>query len=155
VPTVVWTGGTNSNWSNDGNWSGGAKPTSSQVALFNSGSVNCTIDSSVNVGGIAVTSGYSGSITQAAGQTITVGSSGWSQAARTFTGGNSAIDINGPFSLSGGTFTASSGAMTVSGNFTLASGVTFTKGGTLTFDGDLTVTDNTDPKQNLGNVTFQ
>jgi len=63
----------------------------------------------VSVDALQVNSGYTNTLTQSSGKTVTVGSGGFSQAAGTFAGGDSAIDINGAFALSGGTFTSTSG----------------------------------------------
>lgn len=85
----IWTGaGGNVNWNNGANWSGGTSPSStSHYALFNSTcSSNCspTINVSISVGGIRVNSGYSGTITLGSGNSLTIDSKGWVQAAGTF-----------------------------------------------------------------------
>jgi hypothetical protein len=80
-------GGADHNWSNPLNWSGDTIPGSGDIALFDSTSTNdSTIDAGFagSVAGIQINSGYTGSITQAAGVILTVGSSGYSQATGTF-----------------------------------------------------------------------
>ena len=77
-----WTGAADNNWSNTNNWSttsggtGGASvPGSGDVANFDAnGLVNCTLDATVNVAGLTVTSGYTMTITQST-NTITIGTS--------------------------------------------------------------------------------
>ena len=157
TPAFTWTGlGADNNWSTGGNWQGGGAPASGNTAIFNAtASKSVTIDTTVNVAGVTIASGYTGTITQGAGQTITVGAGGYSQSGGTFSGGNSAIDANGSFSLGGGAFTNTSGVLSVSGNFTLANGVTFNaNSGTLKLDGDLTYTDNRGPQVSVGAVVI-
>src|SRR3989338_10939407 len=105
--TATWTnGGGDGLWSTCTNWSGGTGtggcPGTADIATFNSTSTaNAAIDAAVSVAGISIASTYSGIITQNTGITVTIGSSGFSQAGGTFNGGNSNIDINdGAFSLS-------------------------------------------------------
>ncbi|KKW00632.1 MAG: hypothetical protein UY34_C0024G0010, partial [Parcubacteria group bacterium GW2011_GWA2_48_9] len=67
-----------------------------------------------------------------------------------------AVVTDNNFSVSGGTFTpAPNSDLKIKNDFTLTAGTTFTKAsgsGKLIFNGDLTFTDNTSPKQDLGNV---
>jgi hypothetical protein len=111
--TRTWDGGGgDNNWSTDANWSDDTEPTSSDVAQFDSTSTkNCTIDASISVLGIAVNSGYTGTITQGSSNTITVGTSNWTMATGTFTGGDSNITIDGTLTITGGTFTSTSGVL--------------------------------------------
>ena len=132
--TRTWTGlGTTNNWSEAANWS--ALPGAADIATFNATSVKpATIDGNISVAGIAINAGYTGTITQAAGVTVTVGASSFVQATGTFAGGNSAMTVNGAFTLSGGTFTASSGITTFALGFTHTAGGTFThNNGTVVF----------------------
>src|SRR5881409_4058189 len=133
-------GGADHNWSNPLNWSGDTIPGAGDVAVFDGTSTNdSTIDAGFagSVAGIQINAGYTGTVTKAAGVTLTVGSSGYSQATGTFTGGNSALDINGTFTLSGGTFNAPSGTLNFSSDVTVAAVATFNpNGGTVGFVGN-------------------
>lgn len=101
-------------------------PGSGDIATFSADSTtNSTIDADVNVAGINITSGYTGVITQNSTKTVTVGSSNYVQANGTFTGGDSNIDINGAFTLSGGQFTSTTATLSVTGVWTHTSGGTF------------------------------
>lgn len=125
---VTWDGGgATNNWSEALNWSTDALPTAADVATFNATNVkNCTVNVNPNVQGIDIQAGYTGTITQAAGVAVAAGTSGFLQAAGTFSGGSSAITVNGPLSISGGAFTSTTGELNVTG-----AGVTVT-GGSLT-----------------------
>ena len=131
--TKTWTGaGATNNWSLGANWSGGTVPVAADTVVFDTTSVkNVTVDVNVSVVALTVSVGYSGTLTQAAGRTITVGAGGWSQADGLFIGGSSAITLNGPFNLSGGSFTSTSGILTVTGGFTHSAGVLTASAGTV------------------------
>jgi len=120
-----WIATSGANWNNTANWSatsggtGGASvPGNNDVAFFDgAGGANgdCNINATVNVGGsggLNIGSGYGGTITQGA-FTITVGSTGWTQAGGTFTGSAAGMTLNGAFALSGGTFNAGSQTITI------------------------------------------
>ncbi len=94
--TRTWDGGGgDDNWSTAANWSDDTAPGASDVATFDGTSTKaCTIDANISVAGIDINPGYTGTVTQSASVTVTVGTSNYNQAAGTFTGGNSAIDIN-------------------------------------------------------------
>jgi gas vesicle protein len=98
---VHWTGGgSTDNWSDCDNW-GGTCPGSDDVAIFSSTSTkDAVIDTNVNILGIDIQSGYTGTITQNAGVTITLGTGNYNQADGTFQGGDSTITINGRFTMS-------------------------------------------------------
>ena len=148
----TWTGSVNSSWSNSGNWSGGV-PGSGDNATFNSGSVNCTIDATVNVSGMSI-SGYTGTISQGS-YAITVGSSNFVQTSGTFTGGDASFDLNGQFQLSGGTFTATSGTMYVSQYWTHTSGGTFAhNNGTVEIDRNSNLTIDVNSTETFYNLTL-
>jgi hypothetical protein len=113
VNPYVWVGlGGDANWTTVANWQGGAAPTSTQVAVFNSTCTsNCspTINSSISVRGIRMDSDYSGTITQGAGASITIGSAAFLQYGGNFTGANADIVLNGsPLIVNAGTFTSTS-----------------------------------------------
>ena len=119
-PNRYWVAATpGGNWNSTANWSdesggggGFSVPDSGSVAIFDGGGAgNCALDAAVNVAGINIGSGHSGTITQGAVD-ITVGSIGWTQAGGTFNGGSNPIAINGPVALSGGTFKSTSGTLT-------------------------------------------
>jgi hypothetical protein len=140
-----WIATTTANWNSTLNWSttsggaGGASvPGSADVAIFNAAKVgSCTINANVNVLGISIVSGYTGTISKGT-FTMTVGTTGYSQAAGTFSGGSGTISAK-LFTLTGGTFTSTSGNFTVGtpvGNATIFthSGGTFNhNNGTVTF----------------------
>ncbi len=114
-------GGATNNWNLAGNWVGGLVPGAGDVATFDGTSAkNATVNVSINVAGIDIQGTYLGVISQAAGSTVTIGASGFSEAGGTFTGGADPITITGPFSLTGGSFTSTSGTLSVSGAFTHA-----------------------------------
>jgi hypothetical protein len=62
---------------------------STDAVFFDPGysTANCTINANISVKGISINSGYTGTVTQSSGNTVTVGTSGYSQADGTFAGG--------------------------------------------------------------------
>jgi fibronectin-binding autotransporter adhesin len=123
--------GDGNKWSCALNWSSDIVPTSSDTVTFDGTSTkNATITATVSVAGMTIASGYSGIITQSGANTLTVGASGYSQAAGTFTGGSGSISIS-TFALSGGTFTSTTGTMSISSSWTHTAGGTFTANGGL------------------------
>lgn len=130
VKTWNPTGCASSSWNVGGNWSGGL-PGTGDVATFDGATSNCpvTVNTSIDVGGINITGGYTGTITQGNGNAINIRASGYTQNASgsTFTGGNATSDITldnngGDFTLTAGTFTASSGTFLFHDNFTINGG---------------------------------
>ncbi len=142
--------GTTSDWTVASNWvtaagaASGAAPGASDVATFDSGA-SCTnagsgtaaatilAGAAISVQGIDIKSTYSGTITQTTTATITVGSSGWTQVAGTFTGGSGAIIIGnsggtGDLSITGGSFTSTSGTLTALNNVTITGTFTHNSG---------------------------
>ena len=145
--------GDGNKWACAANWSGDTAPTASDVAIFDGTSTkDATIAANISVAGISINAGYTGTITQSGSFTVTVGSSHYSQADGTFTGGSGAIAITGTYTQSGGTFTSTSGTLTIGANlisattiFTLSGGTFNHNSGTATFDpthgcGDATYT---------------
>lgn len=137
----IWIGGGgNVNWNTGANWSGGSAPGAGNQAIFDSTCVtNCspTINTSISVASIRMKTGYTGTITQGAGNTITIGTNGWAQAAGTFIGGNSNIAIAGPSALVGGTFTSTSGVLNINGYDFKVAGATFNhNSGTFAYNGN-------------------
>lgn len=83
----IWDGGgPDVNWSTTTNWNPDGVPLSTERAVFNTSSLkSCTINTTLNVAGIQISAGYTGTISQN-GFPITLGSSGFSQADGTFLG---------------------------------------------------------------------
>ena len=127
LAVITWSGGGGTNnWSEAANWTGGL-PGTGDVATFDGTSAkDCTIDAPIDVQGINILAAYTGTITQAGANTITVGIGNLVQAGGTFTGSaaGATIDVNGDFTLSGGTFTSTSGRLEVFGAIA-SSGGTF------------------------------
>ncbi len=146
VASSAGTWNTTDNWAaSSGGSSGASVPGSTDNVVFDSaGTQNCTIDATVDVLGIDIQSGYSGTISQGA-NAVAIGSSGFSQADGIFTGGTETItlDWEADFTLSGGTFTCSSGTTYFGDNFThTAGGVFLHNNGTVEFsdyDGTINV----------------
>ncbi|MDD5152853.1 MAG: hypothetical protein PHS95_02525, partial [Candidatus Pacebacteria bacterium] len=122
MPNRYWVGSAGGNWSDSANWSesanscgvgGGASvPGTSDIAYFvsnctNSASMNATID----VAGIDIASGYSGTISPSSSVSITAGTSGFVQAGGTFTSTAGTMVISGTFNRTGGTFNHNSGTV--------------------------------------------
>jgi alpha-tubulin suppressor-like RCC1 family protein len=134
----TWLGSTHdAKWSTAGNWSGGVKPGVGNVAIFTSACASyCSVmvDEAASVLGMDIQASFTGTISQQV-YNMTVGVSGWSQAAGTFTGhGSYNLTNSGDFSLSGGTF---SGGLvtTVSGSAVSITGGTFTIANTFSLAG--------------------
>jgi len=136
VPAYTWNGAINSDWHTAGNWSTNVVPGSGNIALFTAPFNNpADINSDINIGGIQIIGGYSGTITQTNGTSITIGSSGYSQSSGTFTGGNatSNIIVNGPMTLNGGTYNAAAGTTTLNYDYTYVAGIFNHQSGTFHF----------------------
>lgn len=108
-----WVGASNGVWHSTSNWSnssGGSSgysiPGSADVAIFDAGSTrNCTITSNVDVQGIMINMGYTGTILLSNGITAVITEAGFRQTGGVFTGSGGEILVNGPFDLTGGLFT--------------------------------------------------
>ncbi len=150
--TKTWTGNAgNTFWNDAGNWSGGV-PGSGDEALFDSGANPANINVSIDIAVIQISAGYSGTITQASGVTVTlsgltitcdpvVGAAFLSicQHNGTFTGTNaSLLNFNGGFTLMGGTFTAGPGNFSSAPfrSFDIKGGVFNSASGTTTINVD-------------------
>ncbi|MGZ6379047.1 MAG: hypothetical protein ACXWO2_10920, partial [Candidatus Limnocylindrales bacterium] len=154
--TRTWTGlGPSNNWNDALNWSGNAVPGAADVATFDgTSSKNATINVAANVLGVTIAAGYGGTITQAAGIAVTVGATGFSQAAGAFAGGTAAITVNGPFSISGGAYASTNGTLSVSGAYTHTLGGTFAPAaGTVAFTGGVATID-VAVSETFNNLTF-
>ncbi|MGH2395134.1 MAG: hypothetical protein ACRDGH_16860, partial [Candidatus Limnocylindria bacterium] len=132
---LTWDGGGLTDlWSDPLNWSSDLIPGAADTAVFDGTSVkNATIAINTSVQGVAINAGYTGTITQSAGVTLTVGSAAFSQAAGTFVGGTAAMTVNGAFTLSGGSFTSTTGTLTITGAATKSGGTFTHNGGTVAF----------------------
>lgn len=134
--SFIWTGGGgNSNWNTGLNWSGGSAPGAGSRVVFDGTCVsNCSPNMTVStsVYAVRVLTGYTGTITQNASQTLTVGDGGWFHQTGTFTGGNSTVTIYGPFTVAGGTYTSTSTTTNLGSHFKITGG-TFSAGTTYTF----------------------
>ena len=134
---ITWTNGSaDGKWGTAANWDSGTVPGSTDIAIFNNSSItNCSILSNISVEGIDIQAGYTGTITQNNGFTITVDTSDFKIADGNFIGGNSIIDINGDLIISGGVFTATTADVKLSGDFTFSGGTFNHNNGTFRFDG--------------------
>lgn len=135
----TWVGlGGDALWTNPQNWSDNAAPGLADTAKFIAAACtsNCspTINTSISIGGIEISAGYPGTITQAAGQSIIIGSNGWSQLGGTFVGSDSNMTVNSTFTLTGGSFTATSAQMLVTSGFNTIGGSFLHNNGLLRFD---------------------
>ena len=112
--TCTWTGATNANWSNAGNWStcGGVAPTSADTVSFTSGSVASTVDTAYTVAALTV-NGYTGTITLGANLTV---SGAYSQSTATVDLGTNTFSISGDASFTSGMI--KNGAVSVSSGAT-------------------------------------
>jgi fibronectin-binding autotransporter adhesin len=138
LPPFVWTGnGANSNWTTIENWSQNTVPGVGDTAIFGAYcTTNCnpTIAANISVKGFNIESGYTGTITQPASITFSIGTDGWVQAGGTFAGGNSNVTISGPFTFSGGTYTATSAETLLANGMNYTAGTFAHNNGTLRFD---------------------
>ena len=136
--TITWDGGgSDNNWSTCANWDNADTcPGPADIATFNATSIkDVTIDNDPNVSGIDIQIGYTGTITQSLGVTITVGSAGYVQNDGVFTGSNADIILNGPLTLNGGDFYSSSGSLNIAGDVYFNAGSFFHNSGTITYVG--------------------
>ena len=141
--TKYWIGGTAGDFNDNSRWSttsGGANdttaPGSTDVATFDgSGLGSATITTNLDVDGINILAGYTGTLTQNSGVTLTVGASAFNQAGGIFVGSNATIDVNDSFTLSGGAFTSTSGSLFIARHFTLSGGTFTHNSGTIVING--------------------
>lgn len=119
MPTAyTWTGNAgDGNFATAGNWWGGVVPGTSNTAIFDyhycKNHCNVALNANISVAGVQISTAYPGTLTQLSGKTLTVGSSGWIQGGGTFSGGDSAITVNGVASITGGSFISTSGTFTI------------------------------------------
>lgn len=140
--TKYWIGTSGGAFATGANWSTTAgsacgtnanttAPGSTDVATFDTCTNNVALAAAVDVAGINITTNYSGTLTQNAGVSVTVGTSNYSQAAGVFAGSNAAIAMNGTFALSGGVFTSTSATLTIITDWTMSGGIFFHNSGTI------------------------
>lgn len=148
---ITWTGLAGDGlWSTAGNWTNNTIPGVNDIAIFGSkcSGANCNVsmNTTVNVKGVRLQASYAGTITQPAGIAITVGTSGWTQDAGTFVGGDSGVQIVGPFALNGGSYTATTGLSTFRRSVVFAGAPVFVANG-----GSVELS----PSTSVGAVTWQ
>lgn len=158
-----WTGNAlDGNFMTAGNWQGGVAPTSADVVVFNDAycgaNCNANIVSPVNIRGIHMESGYTGTITQSDGQAITIGSRSWIQQSGTFLGSNAGITINRNLSVTGGSFLATSATLYIQ-NSAVATASFLHNGGTVSLGangtGNVGLSFGANPLNNLSiNVSY-
>ncbi|MFN4896123.1 MAG: beta strand repeat-containing protein, partial [Pseudomonadota bacterium] len=109
-----WQPTSGNNWNTAANWSPSGVPTSANTVYFDSAysTANCNINANIDVNGFIINSGYTGTITQGASNTIAIRTIGYSQADGVFNGSSANIDTTS-FTLTGGTFNSTSGTLQV------------------------------------------
>lgn len=156
----TWTGASNNNWSTGANWCGtvsspglsgtcpgGSAPsnaaTNTHRAFFNSticSGASCNVNINANAQAYAITmqSDYTGTITQQATRTLTVGPGAYTQNAGTFVGADADIYFAGNSAINAGTFTSTSANLNMYySGLTIAPAATFNHGnGTLLYTGE-------------------
>ncbi|MDP9468964.1 MAG: autotransporter adhesin family protein, partial [Chloroflexota bacterium] len=140
--TRTWDGGGGDGlWSTAANWTADTVPIAGDTVTFNGTSTtSATIDMAVTVAIFQVNAGYTGTITQAAGQPLDITTS-YTQSAGTFAGGASTITVTGTTTVNaGGTFNGGTSTISLNGALTVAAGGAFTStSGTMTLTGALTL----------------
>jgi hypothetical protein len=99
-----WISDSSSNWNNPSNWSQSVIPNTDETAVFTSAHTgSCGLDTTVEVAGMGVDSGYTGTIFQNR-FSISIGKDGLLFSDGTFAGGGADIHVAGDISFSGGFF---------------------------------------------------
>ena len=134
-----WVGVLPGNWNIASNWSatsvgaGGATvPGTTDIAIFDGGSVSCTINIPITVLGITVSSGYTGTISHGANAIAVTGAALFGGG--TFSGGSSNITITGIFTLSATVFTSTSATLELRDNAAFTGGSFAHNNGTVRFN---------------------
>jgi hypothetical protein len=97
--TCTWNPPSGNSFNTVANWSCGHVPVVTDDVVFNATkTTSCTLDTSPAVLSFSINSGYTGTFTQSAAQTLTI-SGAFTQGAGTFVGGNSAIQSGANFNL--------------------------------------------------------
>ena len=139
-----WVSGSASNWNNTSNWSltsGGAGgqsvPIYDSTVFFDSGGIgSCTIDTTVSVMGLNVSTGYSGVIGQNS-YDMTVGSLGFYLNDGSFGGQSANVRIDGTGFIGGCRFTSTDRTLSLGGILTFSpagSGYFHANGGIVSLD---------------------
>lgn len=120
-----WTGNAgDGNLFTAANWQGLQVPPADAVVVFNDAhcgaNCNANIPAATTLRGILMEAGYTGTISQAPGATISIGIKGHRQYGGTFLGSDAAITIDGPVQLQGGTFRSTSGILYSRSNVSIA-----------------------------------
>jgi hypothetical protein len=131
--TIYWKGaGVDTKWSTVANWSGSVVPGAGDTALLTGVSVkDATIPATTTVGGISITSAYTGTVSQSGGSILTVGTGSFVMGGGTFKGGSGYTVIQSGLTLSGGVLVAPSRGLSVLGNVTRTGGSYTPNHGTL------------------------
>ena len=161
---ITWTGGgVTNNWSEGANWTGGVIPGMGDIAIFDGTSTkNATVDTSVSIQGLHINAGYTGTIAEASGTTLSISNSFvqsdgtfvcgsgatiffdnvvFTQSAGVFNCTDGTFDSHGILlTLNQGRFEAPAGTMTLGaqfgGSFTKSAGATFNhNNGTIILNG--------------------
>jgi hypothetical protein len=118
-------GGTDNNWNNPDNWNPNGVPQNSwdDVIFDGTSTKNCNINVAVSVRSINVNTGYSGTITQVNGNSLTfAGPAASSFNDGSFIGGNSTIFFGSDLSITGGAdFLSTSAELRIQGHFDYSS----------------------------------
>ncbi|HMT09080.1 MAG TPA: hypothetical protein PKA82_13830, partial [Pyrinomonadaceae bacterium] len=136
-------GGATNNWSDAANWQRNVVPINTLVVYFNAtSSKNAVIDSSLQVNGLRILSGYSGTISHATPTILlTVGSGSgtqnYQQSGGTYAAG--LLDVIGVTQILGGTFAGTAQQKRHFGDLSI-SNATYSSTGTAKVSGNLTVT---------------
>ncbi len=154
-----WVSTNNGNWNNNNNWSttaggaggAGAPGTADEVFFDDAFDNSVTLNATVSVSGIKMSSGYSGTFTQGT-RTITVANN-LTLDGGIFAGGSAAITVGDTFKLNGANFTSTSGTMDLQGDFVMTGGSFNTNNGTVRFSGTTTQSVSSTVPVNFNNIS--
>jgi len=155
---ITWTNANGTGlWNDAGNWSA-TVPGPADLAIFNTTSTDdCLININVNVRGIALQTGYTGTVTQGAGFRLTVGTQDVFLAEGAFIGGDSPIDMNdGNFVIRGGRFVSTSDTLFLDVNLVVTdSGLFYHNSGTIKFNDGANRAINVNSRDTLFNMVVE
>ena len=158
-----WVATDGGDWHESANWSassggeGGATvPGSGDVAVFDDNSGDCVLNDDVEVGGLHLTAGFQGRVSQGSA-VLAIGDGRFDVAGGEFSGGSENITIDmgattggAPLALLGGVFTSSSGRLSILRSSTESEVMVHFSGGTFNHNsGELYIFCNPDVKQRL------